>query len=104
MPLDSTTLRELIDSNERLIAEDPAPGGSRVAMPRPPRLTINDLYDRMGRMKICQGQLERMSRRKSYHSDRYGGVSEFMARHYGVPLYGDYAPSSYEEHHEQDEE
>ncbi|GKD30317.1 hypothetical protein Tco_1241095, partial [Tanacetum coccineum] len=46
-PLDATILRELIGSNERLITEDPAPGVSRVAMPRPPRPTIQDLYDRI---------------------------------------------------------
>nr|GFC48098.1 hypothetical protein [Tanacetum cinerariifolium] len=34
----------------------------------------------------------------------YAGVFEYMARHYGVPLQGDYAPPSYEEHKEQDEE
>ncbi|GJZ51563.1 hypothetical protein Tco_0606078 [Tanacetum coccineum] len=38
--LDATTLRELIGSNERLIAEDPAFSVPRVAMPRPPRLTM----------------------------------------------------------------
>ncbi|GJW81482.1 hypothetical protein Tco_0145457 [Tanacetum coccineum] len=64
--LDATTLRELIESNGRLIVEDPAPGVLRVAMPRPPRPTMQDLYDRMGNMKIRQGVLERMSRRQLY--------------------------------------
>ncbi|GJR14229.1 hypothetical protein Tco_0796881 [Tanacetum coccineum] len=49
-PLDTTTLRELIDSNGR-----------------------------MGHMEIRQGELERMSRRQLYHSDRYAGLFEYMA-------------------------
>ncbi|GKF67750.1 hypothetical protein Tco_0197429, partial [Tanacetum coccineum] len=50
--LDATTLRELIGSNGRLIAEDPAPGVSRFVMPRPLRPTMQDLYERMGIMEI----------------------------------------------------
>ncbi|GKF12692.1 hypothetical protein Tco_0050618, partial [Tanacetum coccineum] len=65
--LDATTLSELIGSNGRLIAENPAPGIPRVAMPS---LTIKDLYDLMGHMEIRQGMLERMSYRQSHHSDR----------------------------------
>ncbi|GJY39871.1 hypothetical protein Tco_0426235 [Tanacetum coccineum] len=61
--LDTTTFRDLIGSNGRLIAKDPAPGVPRVSMPRPMRPIIQDLYDRMGNIEICQGQLERMSRR-----------------------------------------
>ncbi|GJT95693.1 ribonuclease H-like domain-containing protein [Tanacetum coccineum] len=52
--LDATTLRELIGSNGRLVADDLAPGVLCVAMPRPPRPTIQDLYDRMGNMEILQ--------------------------------------------------
>nr|GEU38635.1 hypothetical protein [Tanacetum cinerariifolium] len=59
-PLDDATLNELNGSNGRLIDEDPAPGVSRVAMPRPPCLTMQDLYDMMGNMKIHQGVLERI--------------------------------------------
>ncbi|GKC76994.1 hypothetical protein Tco_1127768 [Tanacetum coccineum] len=33
-PLDTTTLRELIDSNRRLIVEEPAPSDPRVAICR----------------------------------------------------------------------
>nr|GFC20850.1 hypothetical protein [Tanacetum cinerariifolium] len=58
--LDATTLRELIGSNGRLVAEDPAPGFPRVAIRRPPSPTMQDLYDRMGNMEIHQGVLERM--------------------------------------------
>ncbi|GJU22161.1 zinc knuckle CX2CX4HX4C containing protein [Tanacetum coccineum] len=68
-PLDATTLSELIDSNKRLIAEDLALGVLRVAMTRPLRPTMQDLYDIMGNMEIRQGMLERMSHRwQSYHS------------------------------------
>ncbi|GJR95012.1 hypothetical protein Tco_0267186 [Tanacetum coccineum] len=103
MCLYATTLRELIGSNGRLIAEDPTYGVPRVAIPRPPRPTMQDLYDRMGHMETRQGTLERMSRRQSYHSDMYAGVFEFMARHYGVPLDGAYAPPGYDEEQQQQE-
>ncbi|GJX56722.1 hypothetical protein Tco_0286619 [Tanacetum coccineum] len=65
--LDTTTLRELIDSKARLIHEAPKPGVSRVSIPRPPRASIQDLYERMGSMEIRQGAIERMSYRQSYH-------------------------------------
>ncbi|GJZ91919.1 hypothetical protein Tco_0663984 [Tanacetum coccineum] len=97
-----TTLRELIDSNGRLIIEEPAPGDPRVVIPRSPRHSITDLHDKMGRMEIRQGDLKRMSCRQSYHADRYAGLFEYMVGHYNVPLQGDYAPLSYDE--EQDEE
>nr|GEU93961.1 hypothetical protein [Tanacetum cinerariifolium] len=73
-PLDTTTLREMIDSNRRLIAEEPTPGDPIFAVPRPPRHSISDIYDMMGRMEIRQGELERMARRQLYHTDRYAGV------------------------------
>ncbi|GJX34300.1 retrovirus-related pol polyprotein from transposon TNT 1-94 [Tanacetum coccineum] len=68
--LDATTLRELISSNGRLIVKDSTLGVLRVAIPRPPSSTMQDLYDRVGSMEIHQGMLERMSHRQSYHSDR----------------------------------
>nr|GEY97735.1 hypothetical protein [Tanacetum cinerariifolium] len=101
--LDATTLRELIGPNERLISEDPSPGVPRFAMPRPLRLTLQDLSDRMGRMEIQQGVLKCMSCRQSYHSDTYASVFEYMARYYGVPLAGDYAPPGNEEEEQQQE-
>ncbi|GJS99939.1 reverse transcriptase domain-containing protein [Tanacetum coccineum] len=52
--LDTITLRDLIDSNGKLILEDPQPGVPRVGIPRPPRASMQDLYDRMGRMEIRQ--------------------------------------------------
>ncbi|GKB25456.1 hypothetical protein Tco_0864857 [Tanacetum coccineum] len=65
--LDTTTMRELIDSEGRLILEDPQPGVPRVAIPRPPRASLQDLYKRMGSMEIRQGAIERMAYRQSYH-------------------------------------
>nr|GEU58176.1 hypothetical protein [Tanacetum cinerariifolium] len=61
--LDTTTLRELIDSESRLIPEDPQHGVPSVGIPRPSRASIQDLYDRMGRMKIRQEAIERMEYR-----------------------------------------
>ncbi|GJX21792.1 hypothetical protein Tco_0226237 [Tanacetum coccineum] len=63
--LDTTTLRELIDSEGRLIPKDPQPGVPRVAIPRPPRALM------------------------------YVGVFEHMARVYSVPLQGAYNPPGY---------
>ncbi|GKD78565.1 hypothetical protein Tco_1341186 [Tanacetum coccineum] len=50
--LDTTTLREFIDSEGKLIHEDPQPGVQRVAIPRPLRASMQDLYDRMSSMEI----------------------------------------------------
>ncbi|GKC37144.1 hypothetical protein Tco_1049528 [Tanacetum coccineum] len=76
--LDTTTLRDLIDFDGKLIPEDPQPGVARVSIPRPPRASMQDLYDRMGRMEICQEAIERMEYRQSYHWDRYQEVFEHM--------------------------
>nr|GFB74694.1 hypothetical protein [Tanacetum cinerariifolium] len=65
--LDMTTLRELIDSESRLILEDPQLGVPRVGIPRPPRASMQDLYNRMGRIEIHQEAIERMEYRQSYH-------------------------------------
>ncbi|GJR55914.1 ribonuclease H-like domain-containing protein [Tanacetum coccineum] len=92
--LDTTTLRDLIDSDGKLIPEDPQPGVPRVGIPRPPRASMQDLYDRMGRMEICQDAIERMEYRQSYHWDRYHGVFEHMAGD-SVPLQGAYNPPGY---------
>ncbi|GJZ56819.1 hypothetical protein Tco_0612313 [Tanacetum coccineum] len=53
----------------RLIPEDPQPGVSKVSIPRPPRSSMQELYDRMGRMEIRQEAIERMEYRQSYHWD-----------------------------------
>nr|GEV51952.1 hypothetical protein [Tanacetum cinerariifolium] len=50
--LDAITLRELIESNKRLIIKNLVLDVLRIAMPRPPRSTITDLYDKMDRMEI----------------------------------------------------
>ncbi|GJW94900.1 hypothetical protein Tco_0174572 [Tanacetum coccineum] len=71
---DATTLREMIDSNRR-----------------------------MGNMKIRQGTLERMARRQLYHTNRYAGLFEHMAGHYGYTLQGAYTPPRYDEE-QQDED
>ncbi|GJT95806.1 retrotransposon ORF1 [Tanacetum coccineum] len=63
--LDTTTLRELIDSEGRLIPKDPRPDVPRVAIPRAQRASMHDLYERMGSMKIRQGAIERMAYRQS---------------------------------------
>ncbi|GJU90117.1 hypothetical protein Tco_1302540, partial [Tanacetum coccineum] len=62
--LDTITLRDLIDSEGKLIPEDPQPGVPRVGIPRPPRASMQDLYDRMGRMEIRQEAIERMEYRQ----------------------------------------
>ncbi|GKE51506.1 hypothetical protein Tco_1486662 [Tanacetum coccineum] len=84
--LDMTPLRDLIDSEGRLIPEDPQPGVPRVGIPRPPRASMQDFYDRMGRMKIRQEAIKRMEYRQSYHWNRYQGVFEHIAGVYSVPL------------------
>ncbi|GJU05405.1 putative reverse transcriptase, RNA-dependent DNA polymerase [Tanacetum coccineum] len=93
--LDTITLRDLIDSNGKLIPEDPQAGVPRVGIPRPPRASMQDLYDRMGRMEICQDAIERMEYRQSYHWDRYHGVFDHMVGVYSVPLQGAYNPPDY---------
>nr|GEU94343.1 retrotransposon Orf1 [Tanacetum cinerariifolium] len=44
--LDTTTLRELIESESRLIPMDPQSHVPRVGIPRPPRASTQDLYNR----------------------------------------------------------
>ncbi|GJR96962.1 retrotransposon ORF1 [Tanacetum coccineum] len=93
--LDTITLRELIDSEGRLIPENPQLGVPRVGIPRPLRTSMQDLYDRMGSMEIRQEAIERMEYMQSYHWDRYQGVFEHMAGIYNVPLQGAYNPLGY---------
>nr|GFA57417.1 hypothetical protein [Tanacetum cinerariifolium] len=63
--LDTTTLRDLTDSDGKLILEDPQPGVPRVGIPRPPRASM------------------------------YHGVFEHMAGVYSVPLQGAYNSTGY---------
>ncbi|GJX81782.1 hypothetical protein Tco_0331263 [Tanacetum coccineum] len=93
--LDMSPLRDLIDSEGRLIPEDLQPGVPRVGILRPPRAFMQDLYDRMGRIEIRQEAIERMEYRQSYHWDRYQGVFEHMAGVYSVPVQGAYNPPDY---------
>ncbi|GJV26108.1 hypothetical protein Tco_1378803 [Tanacetum coccineum] len=93
--LDTITLRDLINSKGKLIPKDPQLGVPKVGIPRPPRAFMQDLYDMMGRMELCQKAIERMEYRQSYHWDRYQGVFEHMARVYSVPLQGTYNPPGY---------
>ncbi|GJS53693.1 hypothetical protein Tco_0627055 [Tanacetum coccineum] len=75
--LDTTTLRELIDSEGRLIPKDPQPGVPIVVIPRPPRASMHDFYYRMGSMEIRHEAIERMEYKQS------------------VPLQGAYNPPGY---------
>ncbi|GJW41247.1 hypothetical protein Tco_0067092 [Tanacetum coccineum] len=81
----------------RLIPEVPAPGVPRVAVPKGPRPSMHDLYDRMGSMEIHQGAIKRMAYRQPYHWDMYHGVFEHMARVYDVPLQGAYNLPGYDQ-------
>ncbi|GKE92234.1 hypothetical protein Tco_1573329 [Tanacetum coccineum] len=67
--VDTTTLIDLIDSEGKLIPEDPQPCVPRVGIPKPPKASMQDLYDRM--------------------------VFEHMAGVYSVPLQGAYNPPGY---------
>nr|GFC42622.1 hypothetical protein [Tanacetum cinerariifolium] len=90
-----TKIRDLINSEGKLIPEDMQPGVPRVGIPRLPRASMQNLYDMMGRMKIRQEAIERMEYMQSYHWDRYQGVFEHMAGVYSVPLQGAYNPPGY---------
>ncbi|GKA43701.1 retrotransposon ORF1 [Tanacetum coccineum] len=95
--LDTITLRELINSEGRLIPEAPQPNVPRVTILRPQRASMQDLYERIGSMEIRQGAIKRMAYRHSYHWDRYAGVFEHMAEVYNVPLQGAYNLPGYDQ-------
>ncbi|GKG12587.1 hypothetical protein Tco_0346824, partial [Tanacetum coccineum] len=70
--LDRTTLRELIDSEDRLIPDIPNDDVQRVATQRAPRVqraSMQEIYERMGSKEIRQEAIERMEYKKSYHWD-----------------------------------
>ncbi|GKF72137.1 hypothetical protein Tco_0208251 [Tanacetum coccineum] len=104
-----TTLRELIDSEDRLIPDilvDDVPRVSTHRASRVQRPSMHDLYERMGSMEIMQEAIERMEYRQSYHCDRYQGVFEHMAGVYSVPLQGasnppGYAQPQYDQYYQQ---
>nr|GEV90411.1 hypothetical protein [Tanacetum cinerariifolium] len=93
--LDTTTFRDVVDSNGKLIPEDPQLGVSKVGIPRPPSASMQDLYDKMGWMEIRQEAIEHMEYRQSYQWDRYHGVFEHMDGVYSLPLQEAYNPPSY---------
>nr|GEY67284.1 hypothetical protein [Tanacetum cinerariifolium] len=93
--LDRTTLRELIDSDDRLILDILVDDVPRVATQRASRVqraSMQDLYERMGSMEIRPKAIERIKYRHAYHWDRYQGVFEHMEGVYNVPLQGDFNP------------
>nr|GEX10702.1 hypothetical protein [Tanacetum cinerariifolium] len=94
-PLDANALRELIGSNGRLIPEEFAPSIPIMTTLRAPRRTTYDLYDKIGQLESRLGEIERMTCRQSYHSDRYARVLEHIAAHYGLTLRDPYDPPSY---------
>nr|GEW08694.1 hypothetical protein [Tanacetum cinerariifolium] len=61
--LDTTTLRELIDSESRLISKDLQSSVPRVGIPRPSKESMQNLYASIGRMEIRQAAIERMEYR-----------------------------------------
>ncbi|GJY90257.1 hypothetical protein Tco_0505453 [Tanacetum coccineum] len=99
--LDVNILRELICSNGRLIPEEIAPSILRVATPRASRPTTSDLYDKISQLETRIGEIERMTRRQSYHSDRYASVLDHIASHYGFTLRDPYNPPNYFEQQQQ---
>nr|GEW54196.1 hypothetical protein [Tanacetum cinerariifolium]GEW54536.1 hypothetical protein [Tanacetum cinerariifolium] len=101
--IDSITLRDLIGPDRRLIA-DPIPEVPRVAILGGPCPSMQDLYDRMGNMEICQETLKRMAHRKLYHTDRYAGLFDYMIGQYNIPVQGVYAPLGYVEEQQDDED
>ncbi|GJZ35078.1 hypothetical protein Tco_0580895 [Tanacetum coccineum] len=99
--LDANILRELISSNGRLIPEEIAPNIPRVATPKAPRHTTSDLYDKISQLETRISEIERMTRRQSYHSNKYARVLEHIASHFKVTLRGPYDPPSYFEQQQQ---
>ncbi|GJW60043.1 hypothetical protein Tco_0109378, partial [Tanacetum coccineum] len=99
--LDANILRELIDSNGRLILEEIAPSIPRVATPRGSRPTTSDLYDKISQLVTRTGEIERMIHMQSYHLERYARVLEHITSYFGVTLRDPYDPPSYFEQQQQ---
>nr|GEZ60549.1 hypothetical protein [Tanacetum cinerariifolium] len=78
------------DDHLWIVSENDQLGVPRVSIPRPSRASMQDLYDRMGSMKIRQDAIEKMEYKQSYHWDRYQGVFKHMAEVYNIPLQGAY--------------
>ncbi|GKD71864.1 hypothetical protein Tco_1325954 [Tanacetum coccineum] len=66
--LDTITLRDLIDSDGKLIPKDPQPGVPRDGIPRPPRASMQDLYDRIvttaGRINAVRKEIKDISEKR----------------------------------------
>nr|GEU32298.1 hypothetical protein [Tanacetum cinerariifolium] len=92
---------ELIGSNGRLISEEIAHSIPGVVTPRAQRPTTSDLFDKKSQLETRIGEIERMMRRQSYHSDRSVRVIEHIASHFRVTLRDPYDPPSYFKHHQQ---
>nr|GEW92968.1 hypothetical protein [Tanacetum cinerariifolium] len=88
--LDSDTLRDLIDSEGKLIPEDPQPSVPRVGILRPPKASMQDLYVRMGRMEIHQDAIEQMEYWHTVHT-----VAEHSQAGCRLPVVEHYKPQPY---------
>ncbi|GKE70945.1 hypothetical protein Tco_1529017, partial [Tanacetum coccineum] len=101
---DANILRELIGSNGRLIPEEIALSIPRVVTPKTQRPTTSDLYNKISQLETRIGEIERMTRRQSDHSDKYASALEHIASHFGVTLRDPYNPPSYFEQQQQRDE
>nr|GEY76779.1 hypothetical protein [Tanacetum cinerariifolium] len=77
--LDANILKELIGSNGRLIVEEITHSIPIVATPRAPCPATSDLYDKISLLETQIGEVERMTCRQSYHSEKYARVLEHVA-------------------------
>ncbi|GJZ11057.1 hypothetical protein Tco_0545816 [Tanacetum coccineum] len=93
--LDTTTLRNLIDSDGKLIPKDPQLGVSRVGIPRPLRASMQDLYDRMGRMDIKQTRTTLKINSTFIDVVNDLKTQGVIAGVYSVPMQGAYNPPGY---------
>nr|GEY09679.1 hypothetical protein [Tanacetum cinerariifolium] len=83
--LDTITLRDLIDSIGKLILEDPRSGVPGVGIPMPPRASMQNLYNRMGRMEIRQEAIEQIyssTMMSSVERTRVGIVTTIRTHYY----------------------
>ncbi|GJY76244.1 hypothetical protein Tco_0481360 [Tanacetum coccineum] len=71
----------------RLILEDPQSGVPRVVIPRPPRTSMQDLYERMSSMEIRQGAIEGCLTTKYINWDRYDGLLDYLSTWLGFTVF-----------------
>ncbi|GKF08323.1 hypothetical protein Tco_0042547 [Tanacetum coccineum] len=67
-------------------------------------ITLKELTGPNGRLIAEDTTPERMAHRKLYHTDRYDGLFEHMAGHYGYKIQDAYAPPGYDKEQQDDEE